>query len=307
MDHFPDSEVPGGAPFNVARHLHGLGHAAGIGAMLVTRIGKDARGQRLLEAMLSAGLPLDGVQQDCLHPSGEVRVDPGGEGRGPKFDIVPEQAWDFIHADLTRLVGLSVRPQWLYFGTLAQRAVARPVTRPAAHPALRALFQATRARGFLDINLRDPWVRKDVLRWSLAEADVVKMNEEELQRVSHMMGLGHASQDVLGKRLLHTFGIRLLLVTEGGDGAWMMHDDGTYHHTEPAAPVDGLIDSVGAGDGFAAVCLMGLVLGWPADQTLVRAHRFAGAICQLRGAVPECADFYQPFIRSWRLAGGASA
>lgn len=306
MDCFPDREVPGGAPFNVARHLHGLGHGAGIASVLVTRIGKDARGQRLLEAMLAAGLPLDGVQQDCLHPTGEVRVDPGSEGGGPQFEIVPDQAWDFIHADLTRLVGLAVRPQWLYFGTLAQRAVARPVTRPAAHPALRALFETTRARGFLDINLRDPWVRKDVLRWSLAEADIVKMNEAELQRVTHMMGLGRASQDVLGRRLLHAFGIRQLLVTEGGNGAWLLRDDGVCYHTEPGAPLEGLVDSVGAGDGFAAVFLLGLIEGWPAEQCLDRAHRFAGAICRLRGAVPESADFYRPFVREWQLAGEAA-
>ncbi len=303
MDCLPDREVPGGAPFNVAQHLHGLGRGAGIAPVLVTRIGKDARGQRLLEAMLAAGLPLDGVQQDCLHPSGAAQVDPGSAGHGPQFEIPPDQAWDFIHAGLSRLVGLSVKPQWLYFGTLAQRAVARRVTRPAAHPALRGLFQATRAGGFLDLNLRDPWVRKDVLRWSLDEADVVKMNAEELQRVTHMMGLGRASHEVLGKRLLHAFGIRLLLVTEGSEGAWLQLDDGTYYHTEPAPPLDGLVDSVGAGDAFAAVCLLGLMLDWPAQQTLARAHRFAGAICGLRGAVPRAADFYRPFVADWRLAG----
>lgn len=307
MDCFPDREVPGGAPFNVACHLHGLGHDAGVDSVLVTRIGKDRRGQRLLEAMLAAGLQVGGVQQDCLHPTGEVRVDPGGAARGPQFEITPDQAWDFIHAGMTRLVGLSVRPQWLYFGTLAQRAVARPVTRPAVHPALRSLFQTTQARGFLDINLRDPWVRKDVLRWSLAEADVVKMNAEELQRVSHMMGLGRTSHGVLGKRLLHAFGIRQLLVTEGEEGAWLLQDDGTYHHTAPSAPLDGLVDSVGAGDGFAAVFLLGLVLGWPAEQTLARAHRFAGAICRLRGAVPESAGFYRPFVEEWQLVGGEAA
>lgn len=307
MDCFPDREIPGGAPFNVACHLHGLGLHAGIGSVLVTRIGKDARGHRLLEAMSAAGLPLDGVQQDCLHPSGAVQVEPGGAERGPQFEIAPDQAWDFIHADMARLVGLSVRPQWLYFGTLAQRATVRPVTRPAAHPALRALFQTTQAHGFLDINLRDPWVRKDVLRWSLAEAEVVKMNAEELQRVTHMMGLGRASQDVLGKRLLHAFGIRQLLVTEGGEGAWLLQNDGTYLHTAPSKPLEDLVDSVGAGDGFAAVSLLGMVLGWPPERILARAHQFAGAICRLYGAVPESADFYRPFVQEWQRADGGAA
>ena len=302
MDCFPDREVLGGAPLNVAHHLRGLGGSADVHPVLVTRIGKDERGQNLLGAMQAVGLPIDGVQLDYLHPTGVVRIEPETDEHGHRFEIAPDQAWDFIHADMARLVGLSSHPQWLYFGTLAQRAVPRPVVRPAAHPALLALLQTTHAKGFLDLNLRDPWVRKDVLRWSLGKAEVVKMNEDELLRVAHMMGLGGASQTMLGKRLLHAFGIRQLLVTEGKHGAWLLQDDGAYYHTGPTEPVAGLVDSVGAGDGFAAVFLLGLTQGWPAEMTLERAHRFAGEICRLRGAIPDSADFYRAFVKEWRLA-----
>jgi fructokinase len=308
MDCFPDREIQGGAPLNVAHHLRELGGNVGVVPVLVTRIGKDEHGHQLLDAMLAAGLPIDGVQLDCLHPTGEVRIELEADGNGHRFEIAPDQAWDFIHADMARLVGLSSRPEWIYFGTLAQRAVPRPIaSRPAVHPALRSLLQTTHAKGFLDINLRDPWVRKDVLRWSLGKAEIVKMNEEELHRVSHMMGLGTASHAVLGKRLLHAFGIRQLLVTEGKNGAWLLQDDGVYHHTEPAPPLVDQIDSVGAGDGFAAIFLLGLTQGWPLVQTLERAHRFAGEICRLRGAIPDSNDFYQPFISAWQLAGGSAA
>jgi fructokinase len=304
VDCFPDREVQGGAPLNVAHHLRGLGRTMGVVPVLVTRIGKDERGHRLLDEMRAAGLPIDGVQLDCLHPTGEVRIELEENGLGHRFEIAPDQAWDFIHADMARLVGLSSRPEWLYFGTLAQRAAPRAIARPAAHPALRSLLQTTHAKGFLDINLRDPWVRKDVLRWSLGKAEIVKMNEEELLRVAHMMGLGSASQVVLGKRLLHTFGIWQLLVTEGKNGAWLLQNDGTYHHTGPTAPLIDQVDSVGAGDGFAAVFLLGLTQGWPVEQTLERSHRFAGEICRLHGAIPDSADFYQSFITEWRLARG---
>ena len=143
MDCFPDQEVLGGAPLNVAYHLRGLGGGVGVIPVLVTRIGKDEHGHRLLEAMHAAGLPIDGVQLDCLHPTGAVRIELEADGQGHRFEIAPDQAWDFIHADMARLVGLSSRPQWLYFGTLAQRAAPRPIARPAAHPALRSLMQTT--------------------------------------------------------------------------------------------------------------------------------------------------------------------
>ena len=123
----------------------------------------------------------------------------------------------------------------------------------------------------------------------------------------NMMGLGGGSQAVLGKRLLHAFGIRQLLVTEGEYGAWLLQNDGAYFHTGPTESVTGMVDSVGAGDGFAAVFLLGLVQGWPVQLTLERAQRFAGEICRLRGAIPDSDDFYRPFITAWQLAGGGAA
>lgn len=296
MDCFPDREVQGGAPFNVARHLLGLGRPAGLNPVLVTRIGKDERGQRLLENIQSIGLATEGVQQDCLHPTGQVRITLEKETGGHRFEIPPDQAWDFIHAEMARMTGLSCRPQWIYFGTLAQRAGSRP--------ALRALLQTQGARGFLDINLRDPWVRKDVLSWSLQKANTVKVNEEELHRVAHMLGQDSGTPKQLAERLIHAFDLSRLLVTQGEMGAWLLQDDGAYFDTGKSETRIEVVDTVGAGDGFAAVFLLGLTQEWPMQQTLARAHRFAGEICQIRGAIPDGTDFYQPFFTEWELDQG---
>lgn len=299
VDCFPDREVEGGAPFNVAHHLHNLGAGAGISPVLVTRIGKDERGRRLMESLQRAGLSIEGVQQDCLHPTGFVDITLDPETGGHRFDIAPDQAWDFIHAEMSRLVCLSRKPQWIYFGTLAQRAASRP--------ALRALLQSPvhgeRAGGFLDINLRDPWVRKDVLRWSLGKADIAKVNEEELHRVARMLGFGTGPARELGQRLVQSFALRYLLVTRGEQGAWLLGSDGGYFHSGATPPVTDVVDTVGAGDGFASVFLIGLMRGWPMEQVLARAHRFAGEICRLRGAIPESPGFYAPFLAEWGLSG----
>jgi fructokinase len=294
VDCFPDREVQGGAPLNVAHHLQVFGRDSGLTPVLVTRIGKDERGARLMERIQAAGLAIEGVQRDCLHATGEVRVAMDDAG-GHRFEIVPEQAWDFIHAEMARLVALSYRPRWIYFGTLAQRGASRL--------ALRELLRTTRARGFLDVNLRDPWVRKDVLRWSLTQVDIVKVNEEELHRIAHMLGLGGGTAKVLGERLIHNFGLSRLLVTQGEKGAWLLGHDGDYHHSTPMPPVRNAVDSVGAGDAFASVFLTGLMRDWPVELTLDRAHRFAGEVCRLRGAIPENDDFYRPFLAEWQLRG----
>jgi fructokinase len=296
VDCFADREVIGGAPFNVARHLRGLGRFAGFDPMLVSRIGKDERGARMLEKMQAADLAIDGIQQDLLRPTGEVRVTLEDTSQTHRFDILPDQAWDFIHADMARLIGLLRRPQWLYFGTLAQRG--------ASKTALRTLLQTTHARAFLDINLRDPWVRKEVLHWSLGKADIVKLNADELERITDMLGLPGSSPKARGERLIGSYNLRQLLVTEGAQGAWLLDADSHYFHTEtPPQPSFEVVDSVGAGDAFTAVFLLGLLLAWPIQLRLQRAHRFAGEICRLRGAVPDNDDFYRPFIAEWQLDG----
>jgi fructokinase len=299
VDHFPGHDVPGGAPFNVARHLRAFGTVAGISPILLTRIGRDATGQCLLDAMQDAGLTVDGVQIDDTHASGVVHVELLDSGH--RFDILADQAWDYIDAESACAISRSHPPQWLYFGTLAQRA--------QSATALHSVADAVDAPGFLDLNLREPWITADVLRWSLNHATVVKMNDVELSRVAAMLDLGldpgvrlgATSDTLLGMRLMHAFAIRRLIVTEGERGAWLLESDGTYLHTNDSPSVLNGIDSVGAGDGFSAVCLLGLALGWSIELMLNRAHRFAAEICTLRGAVPDNDGFYREFIDAWRL------
>lgn len=296
FDCFPEREIPGGAPFNVAHHLLGLGRGRGIWPVLVSRVGKDAHGRRLLEVIRATGLTVHGIQQDGDHPTGVVQVTECSSG-GHRFDIHPDQAWDHIQADMG-LAGMTADPQWLYFGTLAQRG--------GSHAALRSIMQAVNARGFLDVNLRDPWVREDVLRWSLQQADVVKVSDEELLRIAELFTYSGDTSLKLGERLVHDFDISQLLVTKGEQGAWLLTSDGKHAQTSPRQAAENptpVVDTVGAGDAFAAVFLIGLTLDWPIQITLDRAHAFAAKICGLRGAIPEYPAFYDPFIIEWQLAG----
>ena len=68
-DVFPDKQVLGGAPINVAYHLRCLG----VGVGVITRIGEDELGDRTIGSMAALGLPLDGVQRG-EEPTGRVNV-----------------------------------------------------------------------------------------------------------------------------------------------------------------------------------------------------------------------------------------
>jgi len=286
VDQFRDRNVLGGAPFNVACHLGALG----AHPVLVTRSGKDALGEQLQQAMSERGLDLRGVQRDPARPTGRVKVTE--TARGHAFEILSDQAYDHIHASLARMVGLSSHPRIVYFGTLSQRGDSRR--------ALRELLGSVDACAFLDVNLRDPWVDADTLRWSLQQANVVKLNEEELIRVSDLLALDGATPKARAGVLVSGFDLERLVVTCGASGAWTLDGAGRVESVNGAA-LPTLVDTVGAGDGFAAVFILGMLLGWSLPVQLARADAFARALCQIRGAVPYSQDFYQPFIRDWQL------
>jgi fructokinase len=286
VDQFRDRNVLGGAPFNVACHLGALG----AHPVLVTRAGKDALGDQLLQAMNERGLDLRGVQRDPGRPTGRVKVTE--TARGHTFDILSDQAYDHIHASLARMVGLSLHPQMVYFGTLSQRGDSRR--------ALRELLGTVDACAFLDVNLRDPWVDADTLRWSLQQAHVVKLNEDELIRIGDLFSLDGATPRARAAVLVSGFDLQRVVVTRGPEGAWTLDSAGRIESVA-GTPLDQIVDTVGAGDGFAAVFMLGMLRGWPLVEQLARADAFARALCGIRGAVPATPDFYRPFIRDWQL------
>lgn len=286
-DIFPDRSVLGGAPFNVARHLK----AFGLNPILITRTGNDALRAELLDAMSACGMATMGVQCDQSHPTGRVQVD-FAEGTH-RFNILPDQAYDHIQEEVVRTVALSIRPELVYFGTLAQR-------QEVSRNALKMLMSHAKASTFFDVNLRAPWFDAQVLRRSLYQADTVKLNNEELEVLAQLFAFPGDTLTGHAHAFIQTFDIGRVLVTCGAEGAKLVRRDGTEISLSPeGAPIE-VVDTVGAGDGFSAVFMLGHLCGWSIEQTLARAHAFAAAICTLRGAAPEHADFYEPFLREWQ-------
>lgn len=290
VDQFRDRNVLGGAPFNVACHLAALG----AHPVLVTRAGKDALGDELMQTMVERGLDLRGVQSDPSRPTGRVRVTENESGH--VFDILTDQAYDHIHAGMARMAAMSAHPNLVYFGTLAQRGESRR--------ALRDVLSAVETCAFLDVNLRDPWVEPEVLLWSLQQAAVVKMNEDELTRICALFSLGGSNPEASAAALLSSFDLVRIVITRGQAGAWTLDRAGRI--VEIAShPVSNLVDTVGAGDGFASILMLGMLRDWSVERQMARADAFARAICGIRGAVPASPDFYAPFLRDWELNQGA--
>jgi len=305
VDEFPTGPVVGGAPFNVARHLA----AFMAPPLVITRIGDDRNGLAVRAEFERFVMPETGLQLDPMEETGRVVVERvserGGQGPGHRFIILPRQAYDFIDPQaaldsIAATVG-NARADMIYFGTLAQRDA-------RSRQALAAVLDATPATRFLDLNLRAGQVDEAIVGASLQAADIVKVNEEELQALFQwyfQIGPQDAPLSIEEvhascRALMDRFGLQGLIVTLGHRGSVYFGQDDVLvaNRDNPAPPF--VIDTVGAGDAFSAIFLLGRGRGWPLELTLARANEFAGAICAVNGAVPAAMNFYDKWVGRWR-------
>jgi fructokinase len=296
VDDFVSEQVVGGAPFNVARHL-----AAFMSPQLmITRIGTDHNGAAVRAQFERFAMSELGLQQDRMEETGRVLVERGPAGH--RFKILPNQAYDYIDAGQAKAALAQVRPAAIYFGTLAQRAERSCAT-------LYRLLDSCAATRFLDLNLRDGQSDERCVSRSLGAADIVKVNEEELQSLFKWYfqiapGTPLESEEVRAacRALVQKFELEALIVTLGHRGSVYFGADGELIiHRDNPAPVC-VIDTVGAGDAFSAIFLLGRARGWPLELTLARANEFAGALCAIVGAVPADIGFYDKWMTRWRSA-----
>jgi fructokinase len=173
---------------------------------------------------------------------------------------------------------------------------------------LKALLSATSATRYLDLNLRDGQVDEKIVADSLHAADIAKLNEDELQSLfGWYFQLGPNDPPMAADEtrsacaaLLQMFGLEALIVTLGHRGSVYFGAGGVTVDTRDAPSPPFVIDTVGAGDAFSAIFLLGRARGWPLELTLARANEFAGAICAIPGAVPRDLGFYDQWMTRWR-------
>jgi len=277
FDRFPDGRrVLGGAPFNVAWNLAALGAEP----LLVSRVGTDEEGDSVRNAMRVRGLDTRGLQVGAGEHTGRVQVTI--EDDEPAYDIVHPVAWDAIEPpDPAPRCGL------LYHGSLALRS-------ERSRRALETLREAGPDTVFVDVNLRDPWWDRAAVLRLLEAAHWAKFNEAELE----LLAAPGENPESRARETLDRYGLQALLLTGGESGAKLFTADGQHLETRPTERVE-VVDTVGAGDAFSSVTLLGILRGWPLQTVLDRAQALASAVVGQRGATVHDPAFYKPFADAW--------
>lgn len=264
----------GGASFNFSAHLTRLGHEV----FFVSAVGEDDRGRRILQRMQHLGISTAFVRRVPDHATGIVTVTLRAGGQ-PEFVLHRPAAYDFPElttAQMERL--LAQPPEWIYYGTLHQMSPA------AKELTARLLHASTNARRFYDVNLRQSSWTPELVRELMAQATVVKLNEDEVGEIAHSLGTRHESLEGFCRSYAARFGWQAVCITRGVLGCALFLN-GEYIQAE-GYPVK-VADAVGAGDAFAAALLHGLGQGWRPARMADFANRVGALVASRRGAIPE--------------------
>jgi fructokinase len=304
VDIFREGFVVGGAPFNVARHLAGFE----LSPLFISAIGIDNEGDLVLQEAQRFKLSQSGIQTLKNKKTGVVQVHENEKGH--KFEIMPNCAYDSIDRSTALnsfkdFYASESNSKFLYHGTLGLR------NRRSyqAYLAICKNFNSDSSSNiYMDINWREGHVDKLIVIQCLQTANIIKLSIEELQMVLTWFKCPLEFKDQLPETnnfakpiqfLLSSLKAHLLLITYGDLGSAAFNRDGVCICAEKAIINKRLVDTVGAGDAFSSVILLGLINKWPIDITVCRANLFAAGVCCIRGAIPDDLGFYQQYTSVW--------
>ncbi|WP_221658423.1 carbohydrate kinase family protein [Bacteroides salyersiae] len=272
-DVLPEGKKIGGAPANFAYHVSQFG----FDSRVVSAVGNDELGDEILKVFKEKQLKHQ--LQTVNYPTGTVQVTLDDNGI-PCYDIKEGVAWDNIPFtdDLKRLA-LSTRA--VCFGSLAQR---NEVSRTSINRFLDTMPDGEGQLKIFDINLRQGFFTKDIIRDSCQRCNVLKINDEELVTISRLFG--YPGIDLQDKCwiLLAKYNLKMLILTCGTNGSYVFTPGVVSFQETPKVPV---ADTVGAGDSFTATFTAALLKGKSVPEAHKLAVEVSAYVCTQSGAMPE--------------------
>ncbi|WP_372340029.1 sugar kinase [Pantoea trifolii] len=263
-----------GAELNVAIGLARLGLQVGW----VSRVGDDSFGRFTLQQLEKEGVDHRCVTTDARYRTGfqlKSRVDDGSDPEVEYFrkgSAASHLSPDDFNDD--------------YFGSarhLHLSGVAAAISDSSLALAQHAAKEM-RARGktiSFDPNLRPVlWRSEEEMRKQLnhlAEyADWVLPGEKE-----GLILTGYRQPEAIADFYLDK-GVKAVVIKTGGDGAWYKTADGQQGQVAPIR-VENVVDTVGAGDGFAVGLISALLEGKSLPQAILRGNKIGSLAIQVAG------------------------
>lgn len=270
-DVLPEGKKLGGAPSNFAYHAAQMG----VKAIAVSALGEDKLGEETVAQLKEK--KLNYLMPRVPYPTGTVQVELDNDGI-PTYDIKENVAWDNIpfNEDVKEVAQNTLAVCW---GSLAQRNV---VSRETIYKFLDST--PTPCLKVFDINLRQNFYTKEIIRESMKRCNVLKINDEELVLIGRMFG--YAGLDMENKcwLILGKYNLDMLVLTCGVNGSYVFTPGAMSYQETPRVEV---ADTVGAGDSFTAAFCAAVLQGKPIAEAHKLAVDVSAYVCTQNGAMPE--------------------
>ena len=227
-------------------------------------MGDDELGQKARDQIISLGMDDTFLQWDETYPTGTVEIFLD-ENKNPDYNIIENVAYDYIETTgvLEKIIESA---DCLCFGTLAQR-------NPVSRETLKSLILRFSGRHILlDINLRKNCYSRQSIKDSLQQANVLKINDEELAVLADLLALSGRTVPDRAESLLNHALLDYCVITLGERGAYAVSNNGGKIYS-PGYKVN-LIDPCGSGDGFTA----GFIHSLLQNKSMQEACRLGNAI-----------------------------
>lgn len=267
------ARMTAGAELNVAIGLARLGHRVGY----LSRVGNDSLGRFLLDALEHEAIDRSHVAIDDAFPTGLMFKTRNDDGSDPQVEYFRRgsAASRLGRADFDRDWCLQARHLHLTGISAAISESARELT----------FLLAREARSAGQTVSFDPNLRPRL--WSTQAQMVEVTNQLAFASDIVLPGLtegrlltGQSSAEDIAAFYLER-GVRLVVVKLGASGAYFStgHESGIV----AAVHVARVVDTVGAGDGFAVGVISGLLDGLPVRHAVERAAAIGARVVQYVG------------------------
>ncbi|MEA1986767.1 MAG: PfkB family carbohydrate kinase [Candidatus Marinimicrobia bacterium] len=281
FDIFENKELLGGAPFNVAKHLKEFG----LEPIIISRIGNDERGKTILRKMKLWNMETSGIQIDEKHQTGIVNIKiKNGE---PQFSTLNEFAYDYIQFDESFLREYINKNSILYHGLLALR-------NKQSLKSFLKIRKILNPKIFFDINLRGHWRNQELINNCLNKTNWLKLNEYELSDIKKDENIKLIDK---AKIIAKKYNLNQTIITRGNAGAVIINKENKLFSAIAKKPE--IVDTVGAGDAFSAVVILGIIKNWSESKTIERAVEFSTKMCEVQGAIFKNSNIYNNFLWEW--------
>lgn len=261
----------GGAETNVAIGLTRLGHSSGW----ISKVGNDEFGKAMVSFIRGEGVDVTQVKIDLRAPTGlyfkEVRS--GGDVRVQYYR--KGSAASFLSAEDLNEAYIA-KAKYLHITGIT------PALSDSCYKAVLTAIQQAKNNDVTVIF--DPNLRKKL--WSEEKARSVLLHLSSLADIvlpgvdEGMFMFDEKDPILLGDLFLNQ-GAKLVILKVGAKGAYYFTENDSK--LVSGFPVETVIDPVGAGDGFAAGIISGLLDGLPIEQVVQRGNAVGALATQVQG------------------------